>query len=219
MPREIVCDKAEAVYVKTEHIEVCVEVEPGGVCVKTELGEACVKTEPGGVCVKMESREMCVKTEPREVYVKTEPREAGVKTEHREMCVKTEHREMCVKTESGEAGVKMEPKRVCVKTEPREMCLKTEQECTDSAGSRIVSAVAAQARLYTDHEVKDELVLGPEEWHRPQVFPLPVCSDDSAVHAREQLAMACFVVLERLRGDATVHSGVKLYDCEHCGLN
>ncbi|XP_063369822.1 uncharacterized protein LOC134658143 [Cydia amplana] len=34
--------------------------------------------------------------------------------------------------------------------------------------------------------------------------------------AREQLAKACSVVLERLRDDATVHSGDKPYTCEHC---
>ncbi|XP_063369913.1 zinc finger protein 432-like [Cydia amplana] len=44
-----------------------------------------------------------------------------------------------------------------------------------------------------------------------------VCSDGSAARAREQLAMACSVVLERLRDDTTVHSGDKPYSCEHCG--
>ncbi|XP_063629155.1 uncharacterized protein LOC134800600 [Cydia splendana] len=46
-----------------------------------------------------------------------------------------------------------------------------------------------------------------------------VCSEGSAARAREQLAMACSVVLERLRDDATVHSGGKSYRCEHCAIN
>ncbi|XP_063629217.1 uncharacterized protein LOC134800665 [Cydia splendana] len=44
-----------------------------------------------------------------------------------------------------------------------------------------------------------------------------VCSDGSAARAREQLAMACSVVLERLRDDATVHSRDKPFYCENCG--
>ncbi|XP_063369914.1 uncharacterized protein LOC134658233 [Cydia amplana] len=44
-------------------------------------------------------------------------------------------------------------------------------------------------------------------------------SSDGIARAREQLAMACSVVLERLRGDATVHSGGKPYTCEDCVLN
>ncbi|XP_048000839.1 uncharacterized protein LOC125237720 isoform X3 [Leguminivora glycinivorella] len=73
-------------------------------------------------------------------------------------CVKSEPGEVCVKTELGEA---------CVKTESGEACAEEEREREDSA--RGVSAAAARAGLYTGHEVKDELVLGPEEWHRPQV--------------------------------------------------
>ncbi|XP_063388299.1 zinc finger protein 271-like [Cydia fagiglandana] len=44
-----------------------------------------------------------------------------------------------------------------------------------------------------------------------------VCSEGSAARARDQLAMACSVVLERLRDDAIVHSGDKLYYCDNCG--
>ncbi|XP_063388300.1 zinc finger protein Xfin-like [Cydia fagiglandana] len=44
-----------------------------------------------------------------------------------------------------------------------------------------------------------------------------VCSDGSAARAREHRAMACSVVLERLRGDATLHNEAKPYGCEHCG--
>ncbi|XP_048000804.1 zinc finger protein 343-like isoform X2 [Leguminivora glycinivorella] len=142
----------------------------------------------------MEAEAVCLKTEPGEA------------------CVKTEPGEVCVKTEPGEACVKTEPGEVCVKTEPGEACAEEEREREDSA--RGVSAAAARAGLYTGHEVKDELVLGPEEWHRPQVLPLPVCSDGG--RAREQLAMTCSVVLERLRGDATAHSRDKPYVCEHC---
>ncbi|XP_061724021.1 zinc finger protein OZF-like [Cydia pomonella] len=47
--------------------------------------------------------------------------------------------------------------------------------------------------------------------------PLMACSDGIAARAREQLAMPCSVVLERLRGDATVQSGDKPYGCEQCG--
>ncbi|XP_063629157.1 gastrula zinc finger protein 5-1-like [Cydia splendana] len=118
--------------------------------------------------------------------------------------------------EPGELCVKMEPGELCVKTQPGELYVKEDQECQDSAGHG-VSATAARAGLYVDHVVKDELVLGPEEWHRPKVLPLQVCSDGSAARAREQLAMACSVVLQRLRGDATVHSGTNPYGCEHCG--
>ncbi|XP_061724028.1 gastrula zinc finger protein XlCGF57.1-like [Cydia pomonella] len=45
------------------------------------------------------------------------------------------------------------------------------------------------------------------------------CSDGSAARAREQLATACSVVLERLRGDATANSGGKPYSCDHCGMH
>ncbi|XP_063369909.1 zinc finger protein 354A-like [Cydia amplana] len=111
---------------------------------------------------------------------------------------------VCLKTEPGE---------VCVKTEPGDVCVKEERECEDSV-LRGVSAAAAQAGLYMDHVVKDELVLGPEEWHRPKVLPLQVCSEGRSARAREQLAMACSVVLERLPVDATAY---KPYGCEHCG--
>ncbi|XP_063629214.1 zinc finger protein 14-like [Cydia splendana] len=43
-----------------------------------------------------------------------------------------------------------------------------------------------------------------------------VCSEGSDARAREQLAMDCFVVLERLPSDAIFHSGVETYDCERC---
>ncbi|XP_063388254.1 uncharacterized protein LOC134674129 [Cydia fagiglandana] len=99
-----------------------------------------------------EAEAVCVKTGPGEVCVKTEPGEVCVKTEPGEVCVKTEPGEVCVKTEPGE---------VCVKTEPEEPCVKEEQECEDS----VLRGVSA---LHTDHEVKYELVLGPEEWHRPK---------------------------------------------------
>ncbi|XP_063629165.1 gastrula zinc finger protein XlCGF57.1-like [Cydia splendana] len=46
---------------------------------------------------------------------------------------------------------------------------------------------------------------------------MSLCSEGSAARAREQLAMACSVVLERLRDDATVHSAGKPYGCEYCG--
>ncbi|XP_048003465.1 zinc finger protein 205-like isoform X3 [Leguminivora glycinivorella] len=45
---------------------------------------------------------------------------------------------------------------------------------------------------------------------------MSLCSDSSAARAREQLAMTCSVVLERLCGD-TAHSGAKPIACEHCG--
>ncbi|XP_063542330.1 uncharacterized protein LOC134750965 isoform X2 [Cydia strobilella] len=41
------------------------------------------------------------------------------------------------------------------------------------------------------------------------------CVSVPDARAREQLAMACSVVLERLRDDAIVHSGDKPYYCEH----
>ncbi|XP_063629170.1 uncharacterized protein LOC134800616 [Cydia splendana] len=85
----------------------------------------------------------------------------SVKTESGEVCVKTEPGELCVKTEPGEVCVKTEPGEVCVKTEPEEACVKEERECEDSV-------LRGVNPLHTDHEVKDELVLGPEEWHHPK---------------------------------------------------
>ncbi|XP_048003472.1 oocyte zinc finger protein XlCOF6-like isoform X1 [Leguminivora glycinivorella] len=62
--------------------------------------------------------------------------------------------------------------------------------------------------LYEEFTVKSEASAEDDE--------ISLCSDGSA-RAREQLAMACSVVLERLRGDATAHSGAKPIACEHCG--
>ncbi|XP_063630863.1 uncharacterized protein LOC134802199 [Cydia splendana] len=75
------------------------------------------------------------------------------------------------------ARVKAEPEsadtdqsgRVLVKEEaefPDEECVK--EECEDSRECG-VSEAAMLAGLYDDHQVKDELVLGPERPHRPIV--------------------------------------------------
>ncbi|XP_063629173.1 uncharacterized protein LOC134800618 [Cydia splendana] len=178
----------EKVYVKTEPDEMCVKAEPIELFVKTEPREACVTTEPGEVCVITEPGEVCVITEPGEV------------------CVNTEPREVCVKTEHGEAG------EVCVKTEPGEYV--KERECDDDAGSSGVSAAAAQVELYTDHEVKDELVLGPEEWHRPKVLPVQGINSNALRPTSEHLGglLLCGIEeharLKRLEDTAAVGAGM-----------
>ncbi|XP_048003598.1 zinc finger protein 717-like isoform X10 [Leguminivora glycinivorella] len=63
--------------------------------------------------------------------------------------------------------------------------------------------------LHEEFTVKSEPAAEDDE--------MSLCSDSSAARTREQLAMACSVVLERLHGDATAHSGAKPIPCEHCG--
>ncbi|XP_048001177.1 zinc finger protein OZF-like [Leguminivora glycinivorella] len=100
----------------------------------------------------------------------------------------------------------MEVEVACVKTEPGEACAE-EREREDSA--RGVSAAAARAGLYTGHEVKDKLVLGPEEWHQEKV---PVKAPSTV--EREVLGRACSVLLERLPPHAFP---TQRYQCHDCG--
>ncbi|XP_063631150.1 zinc finger protein 665-like isoform X2 [Cydia splendana] len=94
------------------------------------------------------------------------------------------------------------------------------------------------AGLYDDHEVKDELVLGPERPHRPIVAPVVRAStlvSSAVVSGRRR---SCSVRLERLLVDAerrtcrvgrrtyklhatepapTPHVTTTIYQCHHCG--
>ncbi|XP_063542672.1 uncharacterized protein LOC134751218 [Cydia strobilella] len=69
---------------------------------------------------------------------------------------------------------------------------------------------------FTSHTTSVESDVGINDvivgWQSGQM-----CSDGISAGAREQLAMACSVVLVRLRDEATVHSGDEPYTCEHCG--
>ncbi|XP_048002764.1 zinc finger protein 665-like [Leguminivora glycinivorella] len=56
-----------------------------------------------------------------------------------------------------------------------------EEECADDVAGCGVSAAALLAGLYAGHEVKDELVLGPERPHRPVLAPVP--RDTAGWHA------------------------------------
>ncbi|XP_063630806.1 zinc finger protein 271-like [Cydia splendana] len=83
-----------------------------------------------------------------------------------------------------------------------------EEECLDSTDGCGVSEAAMLASLYDDHEVKDELVLGPERPHRPIVAPVvrdralgDADGGCAAGGAGAQLAR-CSVRLERLASHA-----------------
>ncbi|XP_048002768.1 uncharacterized protein LOC125239273 isoform X3 [Leguminivora glycinivorella] len=119
---------------------------------------------------------VCVKKEP-EVSVElelvdnvTNPLEDD-ETQPIAVCVKTE-KQVCT-----EESCEVQPGLVCVKTEPKEVCLEMElKECVKTElgeAAEKLGTASPQTGLYTDHEIKNELVLGPEEWHRPQVLPLP----------------------------------------------
>ncbi|XP_063630753.1 zinc finger protein 354C-like [Cydia splendana] len=103
----------------------------------------------------------------------------------------------------GMAQVKQEPQcvadHVLVKEEAEfteEECVK--EECEDSRECG-VSEAAMLAGLYDDHEVKDELVLGPERPHRPIVaMELRGRAVDAHGTRGTQLVRDCSVRLERL---------------------
>ncbi|XP_063629168.1 zinc finger protein 436-like [Cydia splendana] len=84
------------------------------------------------------------------------------------------------------------------------------------------SAVESENPEMQDEEGPGDTVSDEEFIIKPETVDedeMSLCSDGSAARVREQLAMACYVVLERLRGDAIVHKGDKTYDCEYCGDN
>ncbi|XP_061726953.1 gastrula zinc finger protein XlCGF46.1-like [Cydia pomonella] len=109
-------------------------------------------------------------------------------------------------------------------------CVK--EECEDSTDGYGVSETAIP-NLYAEHEVKDELVLGPERPHRPTVglvVRAPTIMSSAAVSDRGR---SCAVRLERLLPDAARRScrvgrrtyklraaepaAAASYQCHHCG--
>ncbi|XP_063371180.1 zinc finger protein 845-like [Cydia amplana] len=115
-----------------------------------------------------------------------------------------------------------------------EVCLK--EECEDSTDGYGVSEAAMLAGLYADHEVKDELVLGPECPHRPTVDLVVRAS--TLVTSVSGRGRPCSVRLERLLVDAarrtcrvgrrtyklhatepapTTNVTTAIYQCHHCG--
>ncbi|XP_061726955.1 uncharacterized protein LOC133532357 isoform X2 [Cydia pomonella] len=90
---------------------------------------------------------------------------------------------------------------------------RVKEECSDSDDGCGVSEAAMLAGLYAEHEVKDELVLGPERPHRPTVGlvvrggrALDVAEGGRAAAgargAGARLARDCSVRLERLASRA-----------------
>ncbi|XP_063630730.1 zinc finger protein 808-like [Cydia splendana] len=144
--------------------------------------------------------------------------------------------------DGGMARVKPEPEwesdRVKEEAEfvDEEACVK--EECEDSTDGCGVSGAAMLAGLYDDHEVKDELVLGPERPHQPVVNLVgntPTLVSSAVVSGRRR---SCSVRLERLLVDAerrtcrvgrrtyklhatnpapTPHVTTAIYKCHHCG--
>ncbi|XP_048002642.1 gastrula zinc finger protein XlCGF57.1-like [Leguminivora glycinivorella] len=78
---------------------------------------------------------------------------------------------------------------------------RVKEEWSDSTAGRGVSEAAMLADLYIEHEVKDELVLGPERPHRPVVAPAAL---SNRVAASAEPAHTPSAI-------ATV------YQCHHCG--
>ncbi|XP_063391873.1 uncharacterized protein LOC134677368 [Cydia fagiglandana] len=130
----------------------------------------CVKTEPCvDVCITDEPtfEGVSVKAEPDDaVFVKDEPRCENVSIKYEPLVdpvfVKDEAR-----CES--MSIKDEPRceSISIKYEPRceDLTIKAEPSCSDvciKEESLGASAAAAEAGLYIDHAVKDELVLVPE---------------------------------------------------------
>ncbi|XP_061725726.1 zinc finger protein ZFP2-like isoform X2 [Cydia pomonella] len=114
-----------------------------------------------------------------------------------------------------------------------EVCVK-EEEWSDSGDGRGVSEAAMLAGLYSGHEVKDELVLGPERPHRPTVAGVTASALVSSAAAGR--GRSCSVRLERLLVDSARRGGrvarrtyklrkpaptlkvtTTIYQCHHCG--
>ncbi|XP_048003108.1 uncharacterized protein LOC125239536 [Leguminivora glycinivorella] len=120
---------------------------------------------------------------------------------------------------------------------------RVKEEWSDSTAGRGVSEAAMLADLYIEHEVKDELVLGPERPHRPVVAPAALYNRVAASALVSPAAVSgvrrsCSVRLERLLVDAArrtcrvarrtyklraaepAHTPSAIateYQCHHCG--
>ncbi|XP_048002640.1 gastrula zinc finger protein XlCGF8.2DB-like [Leguminivora glycinivorella] len=77
------------------------------------------------------------------------------------------------------------------------------EDWLDSTAGLGVGEGAMLADLYTKHEVKDELVLGPERPHRPVVVPAALCN---------RVAASALVSAE-----PTPSAIAPIYQCHHCG--
>ncbi|XP_061729418.1 uncharacterized protein LOC133534323 [Cydia pomonella] len=115
--------------------------------------------------------------------------------------------------DGGMARVKQEPEsvtdRVIVKEEAEfadEECVK--EECEGGIDKCGVSEAAMLAGLYADHEVKDEVVLGPERPHRPDVaLVVRTPAVVSSAMASSGGLGSCSVRLERLLPAAARRGG------------
>ncbi|XP_048003588.1 zinc finger and SCAN domain-containing protein 12-like isoform X24 [Leguminivora glycinivorella] len=123
------------------------------------------------------------------------------------------HEEFTIKSETSAEDDEMSQEESAVEYEHPEM-----QDTDESCGSEPGEEPAVKPEML-DEDTPEE-ILHEEFSVKPEPAAeddeMSLCSDGSA-RAREQLAMGCSVVLERLRGDATAHSGAKPIACEHCG--
>jgi hypothetical protein len=120
--------------------------------------------------------------------------------------------EVCVKSEPALEGlcIKREPlwDDACVQDEPScsGACVKDEPSCSDARvkdeplsseeGARGVSEAAAAARLYADHVVKEELVLGPELVEPRRALCAPTGQYYTLVHYFRALPLFLWMIQE-----------------------
>ncbi|XP_061727361.1 gastrula zinc finger protein 5-1-like isoform X2 [Cydia pomonella] len=117
---------------------------------------------------------------------------------------------MDASSSGGMVRVKQEPERATYRARVKEEAEfmdeeeRVKEECSDSDDGCGVSEAAMLAGLYAEHEVKDELVLGPERPHRPTVgLVVRRVADGGFVTGAGFFARDCSVQLERLSTHAT----------------
>ncbi|XP_048002587.1 zinc finger protein 3-like [Leguminivora glycinivorella] len=237
-------EPCEELYIKCEATfeEVSVKAEP--------LSEdLCVKEESGRQSRSMDSifelkspalqdsDNVCVKTEPCEkLNIKCEATFEGVSVK-----AETFSEDLCVKEESGRQSISLKPEPNCgsvsmkpepqldtffVKEEPRSESVSREVKpsCSGVNVKRESLGKNAESELYTDHAVKDELVLGLElvekkvcrtpTGHTSSKMPggsKPHQCNQSSYASKSQCSLRNHPLTK-----VTKHTDEKPYKCEHC---